>query len=227
MAKVLHKISLDVPPDTGRDFLTKLMGGRLNQQLEDLLAEKKYQCLQAIQPQAIYDLFEIEKIKGESVWFSSGHRFNGPNNSKILLGSKLALIYICTLGHQVDQLIKQNSESGDTLSTIVMDAVTTSFLTLLGEQFATIARQQGLQQPGWQATCSYSPGQYKWTIEEQKEIFKMVDGSQIGVNLNPSYLMMPFKSISGVYGFGPEHEIDKTRVACQLCPRHDCISRRT
>ena len=78
MAKVLHKISLDVPPDTGRDFLTKLMGGRLNQQLEDLLAEKKYQCLQAIQPQAIYDLFEIEKIKGESVWFSSGHRFNGP-----------------------------------------------------------------------------------------------------------------------------------------------------
>ena len=32
-------------------------------------------------------------------------------------------------------------------------------------------------------------------------------------------------SLSGVYGFGPEGEIDKTRVAFDLCPRQNCIVR--
>jgi hypothetical protein len=38
--------------------------------------------------------------------------------------------------------------------------------------------------------------------------------------------MVPFKSSSGVYGFGPIDKIDKTRVACDICPRKDCIGRR-
>ncbi|MDZ7837903.1 MAG: hypothetical protein U5N58_08100 [Actinomycetota bacterium] len=99
-------------------------------------------------------------------------------------------------------------------------------LLFWGKHFSSIAKQEGLQQPDWESTCTYSPGQYKWTIEEQKEIFKMVDGVKIGVKLNSSFLMVPFKSISGVYGFGPQDQIGKTKVACELCPREDCISRR-
>jgi len=57
-------------------------------------------------------------------------------------------------------------------------------------------------------------------------MFSMVDGNKIGVELNKSYLMVPFKSISGIYGFGPNDSIDKTRVVCDLCPRENCISRR-
>ena len=87
-------------------------------------------------------------------------------------------------------------------------------------------KEENLVQKGYGATCTYSPGQYKWTIEEQKEIFGMVDGSKIGVHLNDSCLMVPFMSVSGVYGFGPEDKINKTRVACDLCPSEDCIGRR-
>ncbi|MCG9479820.1 MAG: hypothetical protein K9H14_06370 [Actinomycetia bacterium] len=224
--KILNNIELNIPEDVGKDFLTRLMGGRLNQLLENLLEQKRAQCIQAIEPKAAYQLFKISKVEQDSVFFESGNVFNGPNISKILKGSRAALIFICTLGSKVDQLIKETNKTGDTLSTIVMDAITTSLLTLLGEHFSSIAKQEGLQQPDWESTCTYSPGQYKWTIEEQKEIFKMVDGEKIGVKLNSSFLMVPFKSISGVYGFGPQDQIDKTKVACELCPREDCISRR-
>ena len=53
-----------------------------------------------------------------------------------------------------------------------------------------------------------------------------MDGNKIGVALNQSYLMVPFKSVSGVYGFGHRDKIDDTRVACDLCPRENCIGRR-
>ena len=107
-----------------------------------------------------------------------------------------------------------------------MDAITTSILGLLGDYMGRLIRDEGVQQDGWASTCSYSPGQYKWTIEEQRVIFSMIDSSKIGVKLNESCLMVPFKSISSVYGFGPEDKIDKTRVACELCPRQNCIGRR-
>jgi hypothetical protein len=223
---ILEKIELDIPEDIGQDFLTKLMGGRLNPKFEQLLIEKRGICIRNIFPKAIFQDYEIEKIEGDYVYFKSGNIFNGPNISKILKGSKIAIIFICTLGIATDQLIAATSESGDTLATIIMDSITTGLLGVLGEHISKIIKKEGLKEKGWASTCQYSPGQYKWTIEEQKEIFQMVNGEKIGVLLNKSYLMVPFKSISGVYGFGPIDKIDKTRVACDLCPRENCIGRR-
>ncbi len=224
--KILKSIDFDIPQDAGKDFLAKLLGGKLNAQLENLLDAKREQCISEIEPKAVYDIFKIKRVEGGKVYFDSGNVFRGPNISKILKGSEIALIFIFTLGHRIGKLIKENSKSGDTLSTIVMDSVTTSLLTILGERFSEIARSEGKIHQGWESTCTYSPGQYKWTIQEQKEIFNMVDGSSIGVRLNPHFLMVPFKSVSGVYGFGPAHKIDKTKVACELCPRENCIGRR-
>lgn len=223
---ILEKIELDIPEDIGQDFLTKLMGGRLNPKFEQLLLEKKEICIRNIFPKAIFKDYEIEKIEGDSVYFKSGNIFNGPNISKILKGSKIAIIFICTLGIATDQIIAATSKSGDTLATIIMDSITTSLLGVLGKHISKIIKKEGLKEKGWASTCQYSPGQYKWTIEEQKEIFEMVNGEKIGVLLNKSYLMVPFKSISGIYGFGPIDMVDKTRVACDLCPRENCIGRR-
>ena len=214
------------PQKTGWDFLAKLMGGRLNPQLEKLLTEKSEICINNIKPKAIYSNYEIEKIIGERVYFKSGNIFTGPNISKILTGSEISTIFITTLGNMVDKIIKDVSESGDMLSTIIMDAITTELLGILGNHISEIIKKEGIREKDWGSTCTYSPGQYKWTIEEQKEIFSMVNGNKIGVELNKSYLMVPFKSISGVYGFGPIDSIDKTRVACDLCPRENCIGRR-
>jgi hypothetical protein len=224
--KILNDIKLEIPEDIGKDFLTKVMGGMLVPKMEEMLAQKKEECTKSINPKAVYGSFEIAAIEGELVRFQSGDEFNGPNISKILKGSKTATIFICTLGPDVDKAIKVVSDSGDSLSTIIMDAVTTSILGLLGEYMGKLIREEGIKEKGWSSTCSYSPGQYKWTIEEQKILFGMVDGKSIGVVLNESFLMLPFKSISGVYGFGHADSIDKTRVACDLCPRENCIGRR-
>jgi hypothetical protein len=223
---ILDKIDLEIPQDLGRDFLEKIMGGTINAPMEKLLKENISRCVENISPRAIYDRFEIQKVDDDRVYFKAGHIFSGPNISKILTGSKIAILYIFTLGNRIDQVISEESKSGDTLATIVMDTITTSLLDTLGDYVGTRIKKEGIERQNWSATCSYSPGQYMWTIEEQAKIFEMIDGKRIGVDLNDSYLMLPFKSISGVYGFGPEDKIDRTRVACDLCPRENCIGRR-
>jgi hypothetical protein len=62
-----------------------------------------------------------------------------------------------------------------------------------------------------------------WPIEEQAPLFKLlgdVDAS-IGVKLTDSMLMLPAKSISGVY-----FPADVSFFSCQLCPRERCESRK-
>lgn len=223
---ILEDIRLDIPEDVGEDFLKKIMGGRLNPTLEKLLEEKRKICIENIHPKAIYESFEIKKVEGNSVYFKSGYIFKGINISKLLTGSEIATIFIFTLGNKTDEIIKEEDRSGDMITKIVMDTITTNILGILGEHMGNIIKKEGIKDESWGSTCAYSPGQYRWTIEEQKEIFSMVESNRIGVKLNKSFLMVPFKSISGVYGFGPKDKIDKTRVACDICPRQNCIGRR-
>lgn len=224
--KIIKDIGLDIPEDLGEDFLKKLMGGSINQVLENMLKDLRDECIKNIKPVIGYDIFDIAKIVGETVFFRSGDTFEGPNISKILVGSKKAAIFILTLGGLFDDFINSKKSDGDYLATIVLDAVSTSLLIILGRYNNELMKRLCLIEPDWASTCSYSPGQYKWTIEEQSKIFKMLQADRLGVTLTESSLMIPFFSASGVYGFGPKDEIDKTRVACDLCPRENCIGRR-
>lgn len=225
--KIFKKLNIEISKDIGKNFLTSVMGGRLNKQIEEMLIEKRKICIENISPKLIFDKYDIEKIVDDKVYFKSGNVFTGPNISRILKNSETAIIFVQTLGSKIDVLITEESKKGDTLSAIIMDAITTNLLECLGKATAKIIKTEGITQKGWDSTCSYSPGQFKWTIEEQKEIFSMLPCEKIGVRLNSSFLMEPFKSSSGVYGFGLSELISKIKTACEICPKKDCIGRRT
>jgi len=69
-----------------------------------------------------------------------------------------------------------------------------------------------------------SPGSLEdWPLEQQNPLFSLlgdVEGS-IGVRLNKSLLMIPRKSISGIY-----FPSEVTFYSCQLCPRERCEGRK-
>jgi hypothetical protein len=69
-----------------------------------------------------------------------------------------------------------------------------------------------------------SPGSLPdWPIEEQRQLFSILQGVEqsIGVRLNESLLMIPRKSVSGIY-FPTEIKF----YSCQLCPREICEGRK-
>ncbi len=65
-----------------------------------------------------------------------------------------------------------------------------------------------------------------WPITQQKELFSLFGGREkveelIGVRLTDSFLMVPIKSVSGIF-FPTEIRFE----SCQICPREQCIGRR-
>jgi hypothetical protein len=71
---------------------------------------------------------------------------------------------------------------------------------------------------------SMSPGSLSdWPIEEQKPLFSILGDVEtaIGVTMTKDLLMVPTKSISGIY-----FPTDLPFYTCQLCPRKNCDSRK-
>lgn len=68
-----------------------------------------------------------------------------------------------------------------------------------------------------------SPGSLKdWPITEQRPLFDLMEeGSiKIQVQLTETMLMLPRKSLSGIY-----FPTEKDFISCQLCSRNNCIGR--
>jgi len=69
-----------------------------------------------------------------------------------------------------------------------------------------------------------SPGSLgDWPIEEQAPLFSIFKGAEdsIGVSLTKSLVMIPKKSVSGIY-----FPTEVTFYSCQLCPRQSCEGRK-
>lgn len=68
-----------------------------------------------------------------------------------------------------------------------------------------------------------NPGSLDWPIQEQITLFKLLGDPEasIGVRLTDSLLMIPTKSVSGIW-FSSETSF----TTCQLCPREHCTGRR-
>jgi cobalamin-dependent methionine synthase I len=73
-------------------------------------------------------------------------------------------------------------------------------------------------------TASIHPGSLQdWPIQEQGPLFAQLGEAApaIGVQLTPSYLMVPTKSVSGI-----RFPLEESFESCQLCTRQNCPNRR-
>lgn len=71
---------------------------------------------------------------------------------------------------------------------------------------------------------SMAPGSLSdWPLQQQQHVFALLDDVEqsVGVRLTESLLMVPTKSVSGVF-FPSESSFQ----SCQLCPREQCPGRR-
>jgi len=113
-------------------------------------------------------------------------------------------------------------------TTASSDLLENFYLDTIGNVALTSARKQLKRhresQFALEKISSMAPGSLAdWPIEEQAPLFKLLGDveTSIGVTLTDSLLMLPAKSISGIY-----FPTEVSFFSCQLCPRERCESRK-
>ena len=169
-----------------------------------------------IEPRALYDVRYIED-KLEDAVIVDGMRLKSRVLRKNLDKAERVFPYVITLGPILGD---KQAESTDLLENFYLDTIGNVALNSARKQLKRHLKSRF----ALEKISSMAPGSLPdWPIEEQAPLFELlgdVDAS-IGVKLTGSMLMLPAKSISGLY-FPKEVSF----FSCQLCPRERCESRK-
>ena len=180
--------------------------------LQDLVAIAQV----LVEPKVLYKICYIEEKLVEGVIIEGLHlrsRVLRKNLDKI----ERVFPFVITIGSKYSERLEACSDLLekfylDTIGNVALNQVRLELKNHLKAEFAV------------EKTAFMAPGSLPdWPIDEQKPLFKLLGDveSAVGVKLTESLLMLPAKSVSGIY-----FPTETTFFSCQLCPRERCDSRK-
>lgn len=179
---------------------------------------KKYQKL--IEAKAVYSFAKVKSITNDEVQLYRGDVFRGIILADMLEPEQSVFLFVVTVGPKVDEQIAEDAKN---------NAIQRVYSAKIGNaavgKASSYLKHFAEKKLGTDVT-HFGPGRgggKLFSIEQQKTLFQILDPSRnIGVNLMPNYLMVPIRSISGIYAVSrlPYN-------ACQYCPREICEGRTT
>lgn len=142
-------------------------------------------------------------------------------NSKVLRhnldGVGRVFPFVLTIGKAIDEIVDLCE---DLLEKFILDELGNMALRLARIQFEEHLRSVfAIEKISFMAPGSLED----WPIDQQKPLFSLLPEVEktIGVRLTERFLMLPCKTISGIY-----FPSKRTFSSCQLCPRQRCESRK-
>jgi len=165
---------------------------------------------------AVYGVCYVEE-KLENAVVIDGVRFGSRVLRKNLENVGRVFPYVVTIGKELD---RKADACSDFLERYYLDAIGNVAIGKARKYLEDHLRSRF----ALTGLSFMSPGSLgDWPIEEQRPLFSILKGAEtsIGVELTESFLMIPRKSISGIY-----FPTEVTFYNCQLCPRPKCEGRK-
>ncbi len=176
---------------------------------QDLVRRALGDAARLVKPRGVYDFFDLQDVPDHPV-FRSATRVG---------------LCICTIGPELESRVNELMKGGELARGVVLDAV--------GSEMAEAAAQvldQRMEAEEARADqvagARFSPGYGTWELEGQQWVFDMLDARGIGVELSPSMMMRPRKSVSFAVNFGPDPKPARCTDPCDQCEMKDCAFRR-
>jgi len=169
-----------------------------------------------IEPKAIFEVSYIED-KLEDAVMVNGRHLTSRVLRKNLDQAERIFPFVITLGPKLGE---KQADSTDLLENFYLDTIGNVALNSARKQLKRHLKSEF----ALEKISSMAPGSLPdWPIEEQAPLFKLLGDvdAAIGVKLSNSLLMLPAKSISGIY-----FPTEVSFFSCQLCPRERCESRK-
>ena len=209
--EILENLTLQIDPEAVKKSL------RLDRQGDAQLAQRLIDKTKGlIEPKAAFELCYIDEKLQDAV-IVSGLRLESKVLRKNLDAVERIFPYVVSLGSALEQATGKMS---DLLEAYYLDAIGNIALTAVRKQLHDhLCNKFALKKISFM-----SPGSLlDWPLEAQSQLFQLLPDleASIGVRLNKSLLMIPTKSVSGIY-----FQTEVSFFSCQLCQRGKCPGRK-
>jgi len=198
------------------DLNLDMVQNKLRAPERESVAKLMEEALALAEARAVVTAAYIEEKGDDQVWIG-GQRFKSRVLRKNLDDIGRFFPAVVTIGSRLEERAARSA-----------DMLTQYYLDMIGNLILAEARSQLIQRLcrrfALDALSWMSPGSLEdWPIEEQRPLFDLLGEAPaaIGMQLTESLLMLPRKSVSGI--FFPSAS---TFFSCRLCPRERCDSRK-
>ena len=207
----------NIPCSFDLDELTKKLRVRPGSANARDLKAVVEEASQVAHPAALFRYLEVQQVDDQTI------KLDGIALKSRILRVNLDKVekifpFVVTCGMELEEWANSMEDSvwrfwGETIKETALYKAHIAFMDILVEQY----------QPGHLSTMS--PGSLEdWPISQQTALFHVLGDTveMVGVRLTDSLLMIPTKSVSGV-----AFPMDSSFTSCQLCPRQNCMNRRS
>lgn len=185
-----------------------------NMRLVDIADKALAEGMTFVRPKVQYETFPVEAVSHAQIKLAGGLVLKGSLLVQHLAQAQEVIALVCTIGEELERYASQVMEK-QAVHGLALYGVGSAAVEALANAACSFLEQE-VAKRGMQATIPLSPGMIGWPVEQgQPQIFSMVDGSRIGVELSDSYLMKPLKSLSMLIGVGTN--LEKGGVVCDYC----------
>lgn len=206
------------------DDIIRLLESGTSEPSEQLLASLKEEIKAFrtyVRPEIWWKKIYIKKVEKNRVILENSVVFHGEFIAKKLKSCSYVVVLVSTIGSEIDDIIQKAFDGGNYLKGIIIDNIGTVSVEKINKIFWK-RLADGVKGTNTGITGRLSPGEAVWPITEQEKIFQCFNDDELDVKLLESFLMVPFKSISGVYGFGEGIGIKSFEHICSECTMENC-----
>jgi len=153
---------------------------KIKPSLQKLIRQEKKEMASLLQPASINTIIDYEET----------------NKHPIFNKAEKVALCICTVGSAIEAKIAELMQNNEMTRALILDAFASEVAEEVARQSDRILAHKAREFDLWPSK-RFSPGYKPWPLTEQKFIFSLLPGKEIGVKLNPqSWMMIPRKSIS-------------------------------
>ena len=171
-------------------------------------------------PTACYRAYAVEAFLHERLQLAGGTRIGSGPVASVVGGAEELYVALCTIGPALDERVREYQAAGRHLEMLLLDELGSWAVDQMRQQLYERIQAQ-LAEDGWRTSSPLSPGESTWPIREQRIIFKLLDATQVGIELGPADLMSPFKSLSLIFGAGSREMGSEGLTNCDFCSIQD------
>src|SRR5262249_29051287 len=140
----------------------------------------------------------VETVASTRVSLAEGPVFTGHAVARHLADTQRAVAFVLTLGPALETEVIALGERQESLEAYLLDLAGWAGLETA---VRALRRDLAAAYPGARVSHRLGPGHRDWPLTEQGALLSLLDGRDAPVQLSEHGVLIPFKSISGLFAF--------------------------
>jgi hypothetical protein len=156
-----------------------------------------------VEPQGRLLRAPVRRVEPEgTVLLADGIRFQSRSLARLFRGATEAILFLLTIGSRLETRTEEMMADEQFVEALLLDTAgwvgVDALARALRGQLSVRAKAQGMR-----LTHRMAPGYADWALTEQRILFSAFGDDTLPVRLTEACVMLPRKSISGIFGLIP------------------------